>query len=158
MSPRLVVAVGAACSLASLTSAFLLPSAPSCAGRPSIIRDSRKSSSVAAAKKEKTAWDGDQQYEVLPTDSFVLRPEIKDYAKLTDEEMAATEGAGRTEPDKAHTTFVPPSHPFAHARLLNVVCRVGNLEKTVSFYEALGFINLRERVTTEYSAAVMGFG
>jgi len=35
---------------------------------------------------------------------------------------------------------------------------VGNLEKTVSFYEALGFINLRERVTTEYSAAVMGFG
>jgi len=46
-------------------------------GRPSIIRDSRKSSSVAAAKKEKTAWDGDQQYEVLPTDSFVLRPEIK---------------------------------------------------------------------------------
>jgi len=52
----------------------------------------------------------------------------QDYAKLTDEEMAATEGAGRTEPDKAHTTFVPPSHPFAHARLLNVVVGRGERE------------------------------
>ena len=32
---------------------------------------------LAAEKKEKTAWDGDQQYEVMPTDSFVLHPEIK---------------------------------------------------------------------------------
>lgn len=160
MSPRLFVVVGAACSLASLASAFLLPSAPSCAGPSSIVRSSRKASSMplAAEKKEKTAWDGDQQYEVMPTDSFVLHPEIKDYAKLSEEEMAATETSGSTTPDKAHTTFVPHSHPFAHARLLNVVCRVVDLEKTTKFYEALGFINLRERITTEYSAAVMGFG
>jgi len=45
----------------------------------------------------------------------------QDYAKLTEEEMAATETAGSTKPDKAHTTFIPHSHPFAHARLLNVV-------------------------------------
>jgi len=32
---------------------------------------------LSAVKKETTAWDGDQQYEVLPTDSFVLHPEIK---------------------------------------------------------------------------------
>ena len=39
--------------------------------------------------------------------------------------MAATETSGSTTPDKAHTTFVPHSHPFAHARLLNVVVRTG---------------------------------
>jgi hypothetical protein len=35
--------------------------------------------------------------------------------------MAATESVGSTAPDQSHTTFVPNSHPFAHARLLNVV-------------------------------------
>ena len=46
---------------------------------------------------------------------------------------------------------LPPSHPLPQ-------CRVVDLEKTTKFYVALGFINLRERITAEYSAAVMGFG
>lgn len=33
--------------------------------------------------------------------------------------------------EEPHATFIPHSHPFAHARLLNVVCRVSDLERTV---------------------------
>lgn len=82
----------------------------------------------------------------------------QDYAKLSEEELAATVTDGAVSPQEAHTTFVPHSHPFAHARLLNVVCRVASLDKTTKFYEGLGFINLRERTTQDYSAVVMGFG
>ena len=64
---------------ASRTHPAYPPSLPSSLGPSSIVRSSRKASSMPlfAVKKEKTAWDGDQQYEVLPTDSFVLHPEIK---------------------------------------------------------------------------------
>lgn len=86
------------------------------------------------------------------------RPNKQDYAKLSEEELAATVTDGAVSPQEAHTTFVPHSHPFAHARLLNVVCRVASLDKTTKFYEGLGFINLRERTTQDYSAVVMGFG
>lgn len=55
----------------------------------------------------------------------------QDYAKLTEEELAETESNTVANPTTPHTTFVPHSHPFAHARLLNVVCRVSNLDKTV---------------------------
>ncbi|TFJ81487.1 hypothetical protein NSK_007209 [Nannochloropsis salina CCMP1776] len=162
MSLRVWIAAGAACSLASLATAFLPPSLSCRAGTstfPSLtVNRKALAAPLAATKKEKTAWDAEEQYEVLPEDTFILRPDIKDYAKLTEEEMAATESVGSTAPDQSHTTFVPNSHPFAHARLLNVVCRVADLEKTVKFYEALGMINLREKVTPEYSASVMGFG
>ena len=82
----------------------------------------------------------------------------QDYAKLSEEELAATVTDGAVSTQEAHTTFIPHSHPFAHARLLNVVCRVASLDKTTKFYEGLGFINLRERTTQDYSAVVMGFG
>ena len=82
----------------------------------------------------------------------------QDYAKLSEEELAATVTDGAVATQEAHTTFIPHSHPFAHARLLNVVCRVASLDKTTKFYEGLGFINLRERTTQDYSAVVMGFG
>lgn len=92
----------------------------------------------------------------------INRPPIplpyQDFAKLTDEEMAATVTDGAVNVQEAHSTFVPHNHPFAHARLLNVVCRVASLDKTTKFYESLGFINLRERTTQDYSAVVMGFG
>ena len=41
--------------------------------------------------------------------------------------MKATETSGATKVDTPHTTFIPHSHPFAHARLLNVVVRASFL-------------------------------
>jgi len=58
-------------------------------------------------------------------------------------------------PSLSLSPSLPPSLPLSLALLQ---CRVADLEKTVKFYETLGMINLREKVTPEYSASVMGFG
>jgi hypothetical protein len=60
---------------------------------------------------------------------------------------------------RSHSLSLPPFLPLSPPLSLALLqCRVADLEKTVKFYEALGMINLREKVTPEYSASVMGFG
>ena len=50
---------------------------------------------------------------------------------MNEDELKATEQDGAVRVQQSEQTFVPHSHPFAHARLMNVVCRVANIDRTI---------------------------
>lgn len=60
---------------------------------------------------------------------------LQDYAKLEPKEWAESEEASVAAAAKAtldYKTAVPAGHPFAHARLLNVVAKTKSIGKTIA--------------------------
>lgn len=171
------VAASVAC-LAVAAQAFL-PAAPACRGdalaRAADARQKwRVMSTVddpveeALAKQGKTkpksgfdqgSWDEEKPLPVFATDKFVLQSDVKDWAELSADEQAKVDAeSAKVTVAEAHSTFVPHNHPFAFARVLNVVSRVADLAKTTKFYEALGLIQLRDKAGESYSSTIMGLG